>query len=114
MIAFGAALTIVGLYDLVATNPRMVEMEHRIAVAETNGILSIGVLSRAEQVVGRIEREMRERQQPQWMPLPMFPIPTNTFPHPFYWYTNGLLLTNVVVIQDAQGNWKVQWPTNKP
>ncbi|HXJ61826.1 MAG TPA: hypothetical protein VNU68_34735 [Verrucomicrobiae bacterium] len=29
-----------------------------------------------------------------------------------YWHTNGLMLTNVVVIQDAVGKWRVQWPTN--
>ena len=80
-------------------------ISRRLSAVETNAVLSLEMLSRAERVVGTIEREMQERQQPNLTHLTNLPAVV---------FTPGVLSTNVIVLQDAQGNWRVQWPTNNP
>jgi len=76
-------------------------ISRRLSAVETNAVLSLEMLSRAERVVGTIEREMQERQQPHLTHLTNIPVPE-------------VIFTNIVFTQDAQGSWHIQFPTNKP
>lgn len=100
----GITAIVLAAYSLVATfvdiqlRQRITAVEARLADLERNWRLDDALLSRAEEVIGRIERRQAE--------------PTNIWTHGTI-KLNGVEFTNIVVVQDAFGNWTVSWPTNR-
>jgi len=93
---------------------RIDAIERRLAVVETNWAISDATLRRAEDLVGRIERSLKEPSlplPPWWAQTNWIVTNTPWIVPPFDRITNAPLPATLVLGQDAQGNWQV---TNAP